>query len=72
MVYTIDQYNQLISAIAQGALTVKYADKEVTYRSLGEMFRIKQVMEKDLGLNPVANGRRVYAQYRKGLYGECD
>jgi len=72
MAYTIDQYNQLTTAIAQGALTVKYADKEVTYRSLADMLRIKKLMEQDLGLNPGANGRRVYAEYRKGLYGECD
>ena len=72
MAYTIDQYNQLTVAIAQGALTVKYADKEVTYRSLGDMLRIKKLMEQELGLNTAADGRRVYAQFKKGLYRECD
>ena len=72
MAYTSDQYTQLTAAIAQGALTVKYADKEVTYRSLNEMLRIKQLMEQDLGINTNANGRRVYAQFSKGLYGKCD
>jgi hypothetical protein len=71
-VYTVDQYNTLIAAIAQGALTVKYADKEVTYRTLNEMLRIKNLMESELGLNPSANGRRVYAQFKTGLHnGEC-
>jgi len=72
MVYTTDQYQQLTAAIAQGALKVKYADKEVEYRSLAEMLRIKSLMEKDLGINSSASGRRVYAQFTKGLNGECD
>ena len=61
-----------MSAIAQGALTVKYADKEVTYRSLSDMLRIKQLMETDLGINSAANGRRVYAKFKTGLHGECN
>ena len=70
--FTIDQYNTLIAAIAQGALTVKYADKEVTYQSLTNMLRVKTLMEKELGINPEANGRRVYAQFKTGLHsGEC-
>jgi len=70
-VYTIDQYNQLTAAIAQGVLKVEYADKKVEYRSLTEMLRIKKDMETELGLNAGANGRRMYAQFTKGLNGEC-
>lgn len=69
MAYTTDQYNQLIAAIAQGALIVKYADKEVTYRSLNEMLRLKQGMEKDLGISPGNRPTRKYAVFRKGLNG---
>jgi hypothetical protein len=72
MVYTTDQYQQLTAAIGQGALKVKYADKEVEYRSLAEMLRIKSLMEKDLGINNNASGRRVYATFKKGLNGECN
>jgi hypothetical protein len=73
MAFTIDQYNTLIGAIAQGALKVKYADKEVEYRSLSDMIRVKQMMETELGLNPTSNGKRVYAEFKTGLHnGECN
>jgi hypothetical protein len=71
MVYTTDQYNTLVAAIAQGALKVKYADKEVEYAGLTDMLRLKKLMEIDLGLNPNANGRRTYAEFKTGLHGEC-
>jgi len=48
--YTTTQYNALVEAISLGALTVKYSDKEVTYRSLSEMLRLKQIMEHSLGI----------------------
>ena len=67
MGYTVDQYNQLVAAIAQGAMTVKYADKEVTYRSLNEMYRIKRDMEKDLGLSQGIKPTTRFAQFSKGL-----
>ena len=47
--FTVEQYQALVSAVAQGALTVKYGDKEVTYRSLDEMIRVKALMEAELG-----------------------
>ena len=71
MAYTVDQYNQLVAAIAQGALTVKYADKEITYRSLNEMIRIKRDMQKDLGIGDAKKPTRHYAQFSKGLNGNC-
>ena len=70
MAFTTDQYNQLIAAIAQGALTVKYADKEVTYQSLGNMLRVKRLMEIELGIS--SGTRRTYASFTKGLNGNCD
>lgn len=65
MAYTIEQYNLLVAAIAEGALRVKYADKEVEYRSLKEMLLLKGLMEDDLGLTK--NKRRKYASFTKGL-----
>lgn len=67
MAYTTDQYNQLIAAIAQGALIVKYADKEVTYRSLTDMMRLKYDMEKNLGIGAANVPTRRYAKFTKGL-----
>lgn len=64
--FTIDQYNRLNEAIAQGALKVKYADKEVTYRSLSEMLQLRNLMADDLGLNATGNSRRLFAKFSKG------
>ena len=65
MAFTIDQYNLLNDAIAQGALSVKYADKEVTYRSFAEMNQIRTTMANELGL--LKNSPRKYASYKSGL-----
>jgi len=71
MAYTLDQYQQLVAAIAQGALTVKYADKEVTYQSLNNMLRVKRQMEIELNLSPGNGSTRRYAQFQTGLNHNC-
>jgi hypothetical protein len=71
MAYTTDQYQQLVAAIAQGAMIVKYADKEVQYRSLNEMYRLKRDMELDLNIGGVSRSTRKYAQFTTGLKGNC-
>lgn len=63
--YTIEQYNALCAAIADGTREVWYGDKRVAYRSLDEMLRIKNMMEQQLGLNQKPT--RVYAEFDKGL-----
>lgn len=65
MAWTTDDLDALKKAIAQGALSVKYADKEVTYRSLSEMLKIKELIETELGLNTKSG--RIYANFNKGL-----
>lgn len=67
MAYTTLEYETLVKAIAQGALIVKYGDKEITYRSLNEMQRIKKEMEAELGLNATKKPSRRFAQHSKGL-----
>lgn len=66
MAFTTDQYNRLTEAISLGALQVKYADKDVTYRSLNEMLTLKNLMEKDLG---TASGgiKTTFAKFSRGL-----
>jgi hypothetical protein len=71
MDYTVEQYNALNEAIASSALTAKYADKEVTYRSLTDMIRIQGLMKTELFPNPT-NTRRKRASYSKGLYPTCE
>jgi len=65
MAWTIEEYNALKSAIATGAKTVKYADKEVTYRSLDEMAAVLRAMGEELGLNDHTSSRK-YPGYSKG------
>lgn len=67
--YSQAQLDALDEAIASGALTVKYADKEVTYRSLNDMLRIRELMAKSLGQKTSGAGR-VYPTPGKGLSGE--
>lgn len=66
MAYTQTQYESLTAAIAQGVTTVKYGDKEITYRSLTEMKQIKSDMEVALGLK-TGGVRRTYISHTKGL-----
>lgn len=71
MAFTTDQYNTLISAIAQGATRVKYADKEVEYASLDQMLRLKRIMEVELGIRKGGIATK-YAQFTKGLNSYSD
>ncbi len=66
-VYTLLQYNALCEAISLGATKVKYADKEVEYRSLSEMLKLKVIMENDLGLKSQGQNRRAYAEFNRGF-----
>jgi hypothetical protein len=66
MAWTIEQLNALDAAIAEGALTVKYADKSVTYRSLDEMLRIRALIVAALNPDPLNTGGIVYPSYGKG------
>jgi hypothetical protein len=69
MAFTLEQYNALDAAISVGANRVKYADKEVEYRSLQDMLQLRNQMRDELGLNGAdPNGyRRRFAQFSKGL-----
>lgn len=69
MAWVLSDIEALEKAIATGATRVKYADKEVEYRSLDEMLRTLKMIKDELGLNgtdPQNNGRR-YGQFSKGL-----
>lgn len=59
MAFTSDQLTALDSAIAQGALSVQFADRRVTYHSLAEMMRLRDLMRSELGLSqPAASKSR--------------
>lgn len=71
MAYTNNQYQTLIAAIAQGATLVKYADKEVQYRTLEDMLRLKRDMEIDLKIGGASRTTRRYARFTTGLNSDC-
>ena len=64
--WTHTDLESLERAIAQGALRVRYADKEVEYRSLMEMLQLADVIRRSLGLVD-SNAGRKFAQFSKGL-----
>lgn len=64
--WTTTDLETLEKAVAQGTLRVKYADKEIEYRSLNEMLRLLDLMRKELGVAP-KNGGRKFASFDKGL-----
>ena len=67
--YTIEQYNALNSAIALGATSVQYSDKQVTYRSISDMLRVKSLMEADLFPSMAKvnlQNRRKFVQFNRG------
>lgn len=66
MAFTLEQYEALKAAVAEGALSVRYADKSVTYRSLDEMLRLLKLMATELGLNASNDGGRIYTSFSKG------
>lgn len=67
MAFTADQLQKLEDAIAQGALKVKYADKEVQYMSLAEMMRARDLMRKSLATPASTYPNRTYPTVSKGL-----
>lgn len=67
MAWAQNDLTVLESAIAQGALTVKYADKEVTYRSLDDMLKLRELMKSEInGSGSIESSRRV-GVYNKGI-----
>lgn len=72
MTWTADQLTALEESIALGATTVQYTDRTVTYRSLTDMMKLRDLMRRDLGLNgttdgSIGNGNRRYFEHSKGL-----
>ncbi|WP_156680062.1 phage head-tail joining protein [Sphingomonas profundi] len=55
MAFTSNDVEQLRAAIATGAVKVRYADREVTYRSLGEMRDILRMIQADMQGDALSN-----------------
>jgi len=57
MAYTQTQLDALETAIAQGALSVQFSERKVTYHSLAEMERLRNTMRSELGVSSPAGSR---------------
>lgn len=64
MAFTQQQYDDLIAAIAEGVTTVSSNGRQVQYRNLSDMMKLKTVMEEQLGAAG-AGRRRHYASFRR-------
>ena len=69
--FSADDLKELEIAIAKGVKTVKYTDKEVTYRSLDEMLRVRDIIKEclagDDSLEKNGRGTRRVACFDKGI-----
>lgn len=57
----------LNTAIATGTLSVRYSDRQVTYRSLSEMLTIRNLMMDELQLAGAMSGEIRKISYSKGI-----
>ena len=48
MAFTVEQFNAVEKALANGALEVEYAGKRVRYRSTAELLRVRNLMRSEL------------------------
>jgi hypothetical protein len=55
---TLADLTAIEAAINSGATKVKYQDREVTYNSLAELYKIRDSLKQELGLS--TNGKRPY------------
>lgn len=66
--FTTDDLTAINLAIKSGTLRVRFADRDVTYRSLEEMKEIRDLIRADLGLVGPDGGRtHRYGSFSKGL-----
>lgn len=66
MAFQQSDLDAIEKAIASGALTVKFSDKEVTYRTMDDLMKARDLIRKKLGqANP--NDQRYFTNFGKGL-----
>ncbi len=63
--FTQENLDALEQAIAEGALTVRFADKEITYQSLEQMLKVRRIILRSLGKGQ--KRKRIRSTFRKGF-----
>lgn len=65
MAFTQTDLDAVEEAIKSGELTVQYQDRRTTYRSIGELLQVRQLIRQELGLaNPSTGGARGARRFR--------
>lgn len=68
--WTKDDLARIEHAIAQGAKSVEFDDRTVTYRSMAELFRardaVRRALDLDDGVTPASKQKRITTQ--KGFH----
>lgn len=64
--FTQEQYDALLAAIATGTLEVQYSDKKVKYRTLDEMMSLLNLMASQLGIDTNNGAGRRVAEFNRG------
>jgi|DEB0MinimDraft_3_1074331.scaffolds.fasta_scaffold235414_2 hypothetical protein len=64
MAFTQTQYDDLTAAIAEGVTTVKSNGREVSYRNLSDMLRLRDQMAAELGIAGAGRWRK-YASFKR-------
>lgn len=55
--WTTEDLIKIKAAIASGALEVEYNDRKVRYKSLNDLLKAKEMIERELGLKKRGGGR---------------
>jgi hypothetical protein len=50
MAFTQQQYEDLVAAIAEGVTSVSSNGRQVSYRNLGDMLKLRDQMAQELGI----------------------
>jgi hypothetical protein len=64
MAFTQQQYEDLVAAIAEGVTSVSSNGRQVSYRNLSDMMKLKDQMEQELGIGS-AGRQRKYMSFKR-------
>lgn len=61
MAYTQQQLDDLEAAIAEGVTSVSSNGRQVSYRNLGEMLKLRDLMAQELGVSGAGRQRKYFS-----------
>lgn len=64
MAFTQQQYDDLVAALAEGISSVSSNGRQTSFRSVGDMLKLKSIMEEELGITG-AGRRRHYVAFQR-------